>query len=445
MNFFSKNYNRYVGLDIGNYSIKIIELDHSTNPRLVSYGEIYPLKGSQFLENEVENVRPSELAATITKIAEESNIELSNIVVTIPSEYALFFYTKVAYKDKASLEALIRAEAKKRTPIDFSEVLTDWYEIEIKQENNLIASTIKEAHVVIVTVQKNIFDLLNKTIERLGVQSFAIEPESFSILRTLDIPDVSKTIAILDIGHNDSRLIFSKNGTVSGFHHVSLGGRDVFRQIRLKRNIPDGNTEDVEKIIAEDALKKESELENIRSSFALDISAKIKPFITYHNQKHSSPVVCMYIAGEGALFLHSTKEIEDLLSVPTKFISIFSKIETDDDIPPQLRRKISLTFSEAAGAALNTATSNARSRSRRTSHSGNRKKTQRYRKNKIKKSGEKLSITNLVIKTGIVKDTDKANIILIILSVAILFLSIFMVFGTNEKLESDPDFFFPSI
>ncbi len=237
-----------LGIDISDYSLKLVELSKNGNsidlqsfnrknlPRgVISEGEIQDEKRAiNFLQSLVNN-------------PEFGKINSGRVVACLP-ESKTFVKMIEINSSFNNLPEAIEAETEKHIPFSMEEIYMDWQKIETKKDKTLV--------LVGVSPKKNVDQYYNLfTRADLSVESLEIEP--VAIVRSLlkeEAPDFRNTLGknyiIIDLGHVHTTIIMYSRNSILFTSGVSFSGQEITKAIEEKLKIKKNKAEEKKKKIS---------------------------------------------------------------------------------------------------------------------------------------------------------------------------------------------------
>lgn len=197
--FFSDNY--YLGIDIGDSSLKMVELKkEGSRLILANYGFTENVTGVQFTKLE----DPEYLAAAINKVRRESGIKSKRAVVSLPTFSVFSSIINVVNNDRKILPEAVREEARKVIPLPLEEMILDWKIIpsaDGKKSNNL--------NIFLTGSPKKLVRRYIDIFAKAKLELVSLETETFSLIRCL-LGDDPSTVMIVEIGSNSTDIVIVK-------------------------------------------------------------------------------------------------------------------------------------------------------------------------------------------------------------------------------------------
>lgn len=235
---------RYLGVDIGTSSIKIVELTKEKDTyRLENYGEI------KFSEKEepMEVYRQSplkmldeEVAGLLKKIMEDTGISATQAAFALPVFSSFSTIIELPPMPKEDMEKAIQFEARQYVPIPISEVSIDSLVIgeeKKKHEDQKVpgsngdaqqAQRPKKKHleVLLVAVPNEIKKKYQHIAELAELELVALEMETFPMARALLKGNQAISI-VVDLGARSTDICIVDDGFVRISHNLEFSGVDI--------------------------------------------------------------------------------------------------------------------------------------------------------------------------------------------------------------------------
>ncbi|MCK4518508.1 MAG: type IV pilus assembly protein PilM, partial [Candidatus Omnitrophica bacterium] len=189
-----------VGLDVGNRSVKVIQLAKQKN----SYSLLNAAMG-EFDHKADEKSR----IAVIKKVIKQNRIKMKEVNISIEGPSVIIRNIEFPKMSRDELKRAIKFEAEKYIPYKVSEVVLDC-EILKESENNMT--------VLLAAAKKDFVYTKINFIRKAGLEPWIVDIGSFALINAfnLNAPRKEKTIALINVGDritnvnivNDGVLVF---------------------------------------------------------------------------------------------------------------------------------------------------------------------------------------------------------------------------------------------
>jgi type IV pilus assembly protein PilM len=360
--FFQKLFSskHFLGIDIGTYSIKIVEISQSGNKqKLENYGSIL---ASSFYEKPFRTFSKNtilfstqEIVEAIKVIIDEAKIKTKKAVFSIPDFSTLFTNFELPYMEKEELNQAVRYEARQHIPLPLKEVSLDWQiikrnPVELKKRNSISKEKLK---VLLVAASNKIIEQYQEIAQLSKLEIISLEAEVFSLMRALIKKDEKESIALIEIGATSTTCSIINEAKLENSYSLSIASNDFDKKIAEKNNI---DYLEAEKLKKELGILNNNKIDekNVREyllplidSIIIEIEKSFNDFY----QKGGKEIQKIILAG-GAVLLPGLKEYfqfrfkkEVLIAQP------FSRL----DYPPILEKilkEMGPSYAIAIGTAL---------------------------------------------------------------------------------------------
>ena len=239
----------YLGVDIGNAGIKIVELKNENGrPRLVTYGYAdFPVSSTINKHQETE----AEVASLIKKVCSGAGVTTNKVIAALPNFSVFSSVISLPQMKKNELDQAVLWEAKKFVPLPieemnlYSEVIEEQKSEsgkkkgeekkekveENKQEREKIdPEKGKHLKVLIVAAPKKNVDRYMKIFQTAEMDLINLETESFALERSL-VGHENSPVMIIDIGSVSADISIVDKGIPVINRIVDTGGASITRRI----------------------------------------------------------------------------------------------------------------------------------------------------------------------------------------------------------------------
>jgi type IV pilus assembly protein PilM len=345
-NPFKINPQSFLGVDIGTFSIKIVEMSKAgKRKKLDNYGEIQAEalyeKPFRTFDKSILTVSTKEIAKSISAILSEAKIKTKKAYFSIP-DYSTFFTTfSVPPMTEEELPNAVKYEARQHIPLPLSEVVLDWQKIEGGQDKTPFK-------ILLVAVPNEVINQYQEIAQNSGLELVALEAEVFGLSRSL-VKEERGVLALIDVGARSTTVSIINNQVLRISHSFDTSGNDLTNIVAKSLNLGYPEAE---------ALKKKQGLftQNGQSREALLplidlIVHEAKKIFQSYAQNEGQEVQRVILSGSSALLPGFVGYFSQETGKPTEIASPFS----DTLYPPVLEetlKAIGPTYSIAAGEAM---------------------------------------------------------------------------------------------
>lgn len=221
----------FFGLDIGTTGIRLVELRGSGASRsLVKYAYV-PL--DKKLSQSDSKVDQQKLAQILANLVGEARPSTKNVAVGIPSNRV---FTTVVDFDRIPQNELAKAityQADSLIPTPPNESKIDWAVIGDSPKDKT------KIELLLSSVPNGFIESRLDTIESIGLNVIAFEPDSIALARSLIATGASAPQLIIDIGQQSTDLVIVMNEAPRLTRSIPTGAEAIIRSATQNLNIDD--------------------------------------------------------------------------------------------------------------------------------------------------------------------------------------------------------------
>lgn len=282
-----------LGLDIGTYSCKAVEIIPSDN-------EAFTL-----LNWAIEPVKNNNPAEAVKKILEKMNTQTKDVSTSVGGQGTLIRYIDMPKMPLKDAKQSFAIEADKYFPFPKDQIYTDCFIVDqdsVQNKMSLLAAAAK----------KDIIDHRMQLLAGLGLETSFIGLNSLTIANIFNVVKQKQAadapaeageaaklnaFAILDIGETTTSLIILKDNLPKFTRDIFIGGKDFNKRIS---NVLSVNLEEADRIKHDPHDKLEnilSSCDSILSNLASEVRLSFDYFVTEYN----TPITRLFLIGGSSL------------------------------------------------------------------------------------------------------------------------------------------------
>jgi type IV pilus assembly protein PilM len=215
-----------VGLDLGSYSVKMVEMDLSgKDPVLVNYGitELQP--------NAIQNGQVVERQAVIEAIQmlfETCQVANRQISVSLSGTDVIIKTIQTDRMSREELEKNISWEAEQHVPFPLDEICLDFQLLNPEGDD-------PQMNVLLVAVKQELVDEKLSLFEESGCDVLVIDVDTFALMNALELnyeAPGSGCDCVVHFGNETTQLGLVKNGLPILTRHLPVGGKNLVDTIQ---------------------------------------------------------------------------------------------------------------------------------------------------------------------------------------------------------------------
>ncbi len=220
-----------LGLDIGSFAVKVVELSSSSGKMAVS----------AFGTAGIANLSRQEAADSIKKLLTQSGVTLKDAAISVSGNSVIERFITLPKMDEEALKGAIKFEAEKLIPFDLSECVIDHKILGGDERENKI-------NVLLVAVKKEHLSLRLKLAEEAGLTVRLVDVDMFAaanaFMRCFKNP-ADKTVAILNMGASLTNISILRGEGIYFARDLAIGGNDFNSAISRLLGLDAGAAEEL--------------------------------------------------------------------------------------------------------------------------------------------------------------------------------------------------------
>ena len=346
LNIFASKPTHVVGIDIGTYSTKVIQLRYEKERGILeTYGELLNevyFKGAQ-PENDILHRSDEEVASLLKDLLREANVTTKEGVMAVPASSS--FITTIAFPPVPSreLNESIPYEARRYVPIPISEVELDWEVLGMNESR-------EKTEVLLTAVPKEIIEKFKRVAILSGINLRALEVETFSTARSLGGGDLLPT-GFINFGHRTTTLAITDRGKVRVSHSFPKGSQELTKALERGLGISHERAEALKRETGISEKMEEKEITSIVTPFVETLLTEVERLISVYNRKAPRSVQKINLTGGGSNLKGLVEYTVSKFGIEVTRGNPFSRTVAPAFMQPILR-ELGPSFSPAVGLAL---------------------------------------------------------------------------------------------
>lgn len=337
-NIIRKGKKSHVGLDIGSYSLKIVEVLPDREKLIIKKLGVHELPPGPLEQTLPEGLK-SLLAATPidTKVA---NISVSG------SDVVVRFVELPLMHDAELLQAL-PYEAEKYIPFDINETILDYTILEKNQAE-------KNMKVLFVGARSDSVEKRTKLLKDIGLIPHIMDVDAFAIFNVFvkGVPPNelnNKTVALLNIGSSLSSIVVVDGGSLRMVRDIDLGGAKFTQSLQDQLKV---DAKEAQTLKHGSSTGRDEEVFSVLKGVFQKLVDELKLSFSYFEDKHGKGVDEIYISGGSAGLKSLIPFLKESSGLEVKQWNPLVPFEVDPQIPKEILDKYSSSLAVCCGLAL---------------------------------------------------------------------------------------------
>lgn len=346
--------NQLIGLDIGSYSIKLVEIEHKKKEKLLKNIGIAYIPPESISAGEIKDPYPIKQA--IIELFNNLKVKNKKVAVSVSGISVIAKKISLVDREDLDLEDAIKHEAEQFIPYDMDEVNLD-FDIMSTIYDETSSEDMGRLEIMVVAAKKSLIDAYVDLLQDIGLSPSIMDVDIFAMQNTFEMSALNishdKCYILVDIGATTLNTNVIK-GDVSLFvRSSSLGGMQITKQIMEEFQI---DFIDAEKIKLGAMKFEKAQDVKIRKIFRDVINEwinEIKGNIDFINRTYPGENIEKIIITGGSSRIKGLKELlSSEIGIAVEELNPFSNLHIDKKIDPSYLEYISFEFAIAVGLSL---------------------------------------------------------------------------------------------
>ncbi|MCY4443937.1 MAG: type II secretion system protein GspL [Proteobacteria bacterium] len=207
---------RIIGLDIGSYSIKAVEIINSFSSYHIE--NFYEKVISTDSPDHNQMSKDERLVACMKELFESNQLEADRIVTAMPGQYISSRMLKFPFSDQRKIAASVAYQVEDMVPFQLDDMIL---------EHQIIGTEGTDTQVLVVMIQKTFMANYLAQLALVGVDPKLVDVDSLSLYNLAPhIPHNPEEIyGIIDIGHEKTSVCLIENDMLRMFRTLKVGGK----------------------------------------------------------------------------------------------------------------------------------------------------------------------------------------------------------------------------
>ena len=337
-----------IGIDIGNSSIKVVQLRREKEKIILdTYGEIElgPYAGKD--AGVAVILGEEKTTEAIQDVFKEAKVTARDTVVAIDSSTAYVALVKVPKVGDEELKTMIPLEARKYIPVPLSDVQMDWWHIPTTVN---ISAGERMINVVLAAVSNDSLTMYDRIVRKLGLTNVEYEIHGYSLLRS-DPPQTQGMILYVDIGSQYTTLSLVHQNVVLDMHSIMRGSQDSTVQLSKAISIPIDTAESTKRTFGYLGDSSNLYIKEIMQLSSYPLFGEVARLSLMFERKYNQNIEGIILSGGGARTPGIIEAYNATVHIPGRIVTPFEQVEVPAFLHEMIER-VGPTYAVAIGCAL---------------------------------------------------------------------------------------------
>lgn len=341
----------FVGLDIGNHSIKVAQVKWGGKvPALAAIGSAPTPFGVIGSESEDHQ---KQLASQIQQAIRSSGANTRKVVAALPEASIFTQLITIPKVEDKKIDEVLNWEAKKYVPVPMDEVRSDRIFIGERYINNA-----PYLDFFFIAAPNKLIERFMKVFNFAGVEPIALETESVAITRALWLGKVGQeagSTMILDLGANSTDMCVVQNGLLLFSQSLATGSDALTKALATQFGLEMVQAEEYKKSYGLVESQLEGKISNSLKPIMGVIVSEVKKTLDFFRSRFAqSTPNRLLLVGDAALLPGLLEYLTTQLGIETSLADPLENLKVDKSMKSRLEQISSVGHCVSVGLALKT-------------------------------------------------------------------------------------------
>jgi type IV pilus assembly protein PilM len=336
---------RYLGLDLGSFTIKGAELSEKKKEIILSNAYIFPSIPDLFVEGLIGDF--AEASEQILTLLESGGFTKKKVALAIKGESTRARAARLPFTDKDRLSRDLVFIAEQYMQVDPETYSVDYEIIETD-------TSIAQAKVVFAAAPKDILSDYDSIIKSSGLEVGIIDMEAYALCilyEALEYPSTETTV-IIHTGHTSNNIIFIEYGQFKYQESSIYGGKHANSLLANMASLPDDNTINLLKADPSRSAEGEKIINILSTHYMNDFYGDLEKIIGKYTLLGGKMPVRGYLSGGGVTMAGLKERLEGELKIDFSIMNPSDKLKIESSVALQLLETRPAVLNVAIGMAL---------------------------------------------------------------------------------------------
>jgi len=329
--------NQLIGLDIGSHSIKLVEIDHGKQGRVLKNFGVIGLPPDAIVEGSIKEMEI--VASAVKNLLTHLKVKNRNAATSISGYSIIVKKIELTSKGEAELETTIQEEAEQYIPFDINEVNLDFDVLSIRDSDKAAEQGAEKRpsdtmEVMLVAAKKDIVDDYVSLLQLAGINPVVLDVDAFALQNAFEVSaeEPEGCYALVNVGSDELGINAIKNGVSMFTRDSSYGGSQITAAIMSEFNVNYEQAESI-KLGGRKVQKQKERLEEIFTSVVSEWVQEIKRALDFVASTYPSETIeKIFVAGGSCRIPGFQRYLELETDIPVVELNPFANLTINEKL-----------------------------------------------------------------------------------------------------------------
>ena len=325
--------NQLVGVDIGSYAIKVVEIDQTKKGRFLKNFGMIGLPRNAIREGDI--VEQEAVAGALKKLFGNLKIRNQNVAVALSGYPVMAKRITLPATRREEIEATIHEQAEQYIPFDINDVNLDFDILERGEpsENDAVEGD-QSLDVMLVAAKKDVIDAYVNLLTAAGLNPGVLDVDVFALQNAAEtsIPGETEGYAIVNVGAEELGINTVIEGTSLFSRDSSFGGSQITDLIMGHFDVDFATAEEI-KVGAVEDKQWDKKLTASVAGVVADWAQEIKRALDFVETTYPDKTIRkIFVCGGSCRIRGFQKYLEAHTGLPVRELNPFSSLIPNLDL-----------------------------------------------------------------------------------------------------------------
>jgi type IV pilus assembly protein PilM len=341
---FGDDKDNFVGIDIGESSIKLVEIEKTGEIlKLNTYAELMLGPYIGLGEGEVVKLGENTMSEALKDLYKESRATSTKINMSIPMSACTIMQVSIPKEAEALVDKVLPIEMQKYLPFSINDILMSYQKVDTSQ-------TSSRTSYLVTCVNKKIFNSLKNIAVNAGLQNVNFEPSIFGDIRILPI-EANQVSIIVNIGSNMTSVAFLSGNSLMETSTFNVGSNHITFSLKETFGLDFEKAEKIKKVFGMNGDSSNPLLKDVIDLSTRKIVNEVLHIRNRCESRYNVKCTNIWLTGGGAQMVGVEKFFIDETGIETKISRVMQRIKLPE-VSRESIEKESPNYTSALGLAL---------------------------------------------------------------------------------------------
>jgi len=323
--------NLFLGIDIGDSSLKMVELKKRGRKIYLS-NYAFSENVSELNFNKIDDT--DYLASAISKVVKEAGLQARRATVSLPTFAVFSSIININVADKKLLAKAVNDEARKVIPLPLEEMILDW---KVVPDKNGRTPNSGNMQIFLTGSPKKLVKKYIEVFKKANIALSSLETETFSLVRAL-VGDDKSPVLIVEIGANSTDLSIVRESIPVLNRSLSVCASTITNVLAEKLGMSFSQAEQF-KLDLGFSLGEEANSEGLPQIIVEvlePIVTEMKYLMNFYHAQNENKLEKVVLSGGGSLLLNLGDYLSKRLDIKVIIGDPWSRVNYPAEIKPVL-------------------------------------------------------------------------------------------------------------